>query len=67
MGELGRARVRASLFGERERERSRNVEGIASSVSGRGSEEEVRGASLRGSLLTVGLGLGWLSEVWRDE
>lgn len=31
-GELGRARVRASLFGERERERSRNVEGLTSSV-----------------------------------
>lgn len=64
--------MRASLFGERERERSRNVEGMSSSVSVSGREREERGASLRGSL-TVGFRPGWLLEVdgggrdWRDE
>jgi hypothetical protein len=47
------ARAEASLFGEREHERSRNVEGMVSSVSGK-EREEVRGALLRGS---IGFGL----------
>jgi hypothetical protein len=68
-----RARAKASLFWEREYDRSRNVEGMTPSVSGK-EKEEARGPLLRGSLM-VGSGMGWLLEVdaegggrdWRDE